>query len=1155
MVKTVLTKTANKLNSSKLKANIASNTPANTLGETSFQDQISSEMKNLISLSVKDIKQSENPSGLSSFLAVSDNFTPEMLQAVSQSMNKSDDQLKSGFLSLLDINNLEIPEIEEFSDLKDENISHSANISKLFDADFSQLSILLNKESSTESLESPLANIKNETIANKGNLNENEIDKEVKFQKTLDKVFGSAIQDEKQLPVFGKFAGKFSGKVGENPKENVSNIDNKFSPINTSDLANLSENEQIIPDENLKELFAENLNNIENKNIDNKINVNRTDSKSLDFEEDSSILESIIKELNSFELKNQNTSTNSTKVDTSNITVKIENAEQVSNISIPLKQTDQNEKDLTSLVNGNTSKNDNNVSDILDVKNTSKKITADNKFKNLRSNSSKRRQEDIVSNQVKVEKQNRNEVKLDKIANEIEKLIGKLDFQDMNNSSQLNSLDNAIVEKSVEFESKANINDTKSLQSNLIGLNDGFESEVLQTSTLDISKSDLSENINALIGSFKTEPLKNTSSNIISAKDENKINVSDITDSIFDSKIEQKKNQFESKISKQTNQSNEKLAQTNSVIDSQNDNISINLLNSEFENAELVSTNLENDINQKAPVDLIPNKNFENKKVDLTGDNNSNSLSNKLKSNSSIQSNKLDSELENQNLLNQSTKNKTTLVSTIESQIQDNSESKNIDLDFAKNDKKDESNSGIDQSDLTKEIQNKISSNSPKVSLNQVKSDLTNSNLSVNDSPIVPEMKMTFMEKLNIKSQINDLQDFNKFLESLEIVDQKGNPLESKKIEKAAKLEENRNIVSMANSENAIENKIENTNEAKSKSNSPLENVNFDKNQNNIENNIKIETKAIVNLNPDHNLNISFKNIEKLTQEPLYIDKKKLNNSKENKIDLSENKQVSSLVTNTNTIKENQLTKDNKIESKIESKFDTSLNGEAESRSTKLNNENNEVIKKSEKSEVKSKVSVNPNENSIMHTNNSKETFKISDKAKTEVLTYTNVAKEEIIPTVSKIASNTTVESPKLVRMVLNPENMGRVFVEISVQNETAKINFKADKKEVNTSIEEGIEELGKLLSKEGLKMEVVVQNSGDSTSTNPNSTNSNNQEQKENLRKNGSQNNSIKSGSANFESFVNESINGIRDEQYLNSLGDKTAQRYMGKSSKLYIS
>jgi flagellar hook-length control protein FliK len=90
------------------------------------------------------------------------------------------------------------------------------------------------------------------------------------------------------------------------------------------------------------------------------------------------------------------------------------------------------------------------------------------------------------------------------------------------------------------------------------------------------------------------------------------------------------------------------------------------------------------------------------------------------------------------------------------------------------------------------------------------------------------------------------------------------------------------------------------------------------------------------------------------------------------------------------------------------------------------------------------------------------------------VLTVNDVLPNEIASTTAQIIRNLPDNSIHTARLILKPESLGTVFVEISLNDKALTINFKADNKEVIKSMENQLPALKEKLSQMGLTTESV---------------------------------------------------------------------------------
>jgi hypothetical protein len=103
---------------------------------------------------------------------------------------------------------------------------------------------------------------------------------------------------------------------------------------------------------------------------------------------------------------------------------------------------------------------------------------------------------------------------------------------------------------------------------------------------------------------------------------------------------------------------------------------------------------------------------------------------------------------------------------------------------------------------------------------------------------------------------------------------------------------------------------------------------------------------------------------------------------------------------------------------------------------------------------------------------NGGKTEKAENMPKTQILR--NIKLAEIARTINNIVKSAPANSTSTARLILKPESLGTVFVEISMNGNMAKLNIKADSREAVKSIESQIAALRDKLSQNGIKTESV---------------------------------------------------------------------------------
>lgn len=97
--------------------------------------------------------------------------------------------------------------------------------------------------------------------------------------------------------------------------------------------------------------------------------------------------------------------------------------------------------------------------------------------------------------------------------------------------------------------------------------------------------------------------------------------------------------------------------------------------------------------------------------------------------------------------------------------------------------------------------------------------------------------------------------------------------------------------------------------------------------------------------------------------------------------------------------------------------------------------------------------------------------------------TFKEVAYKEITSTTAQLVKNMPDNSTGIARLIVKPEQLGTVFVEINIVNQKVNLNFKADSHETVKIIENQIGQLKEKLSNSGIqtdKIEVYQKDQGD---------------------------------------------------------------------------
>jgi flagellar hook-length control protein FliK len=85
-----------------------------------------------------------------------------------------------------------------------------------------------------------------------------------------------------------------------------------------------------------------------------------------------------------------------------------------------------------------------------------------------------------------------------------------------------------------------------------------------------------------------------------------------------------------------------------------------------------------------------------------------------------------------------------------------------------------------------------------------------------------------------------------------------------------------------------------------------------------------------------------------------------------------------------------------------------------------------------------------------------------------------NIKLTEMGRAITNIVKNTQADTTSTARLLLKPESLGTVFVEITMKGNMAKLNIKADSREAVKSLESQIAALRDKLSQNGIKTESV---------------------------------------------------------------------------------
>lgn len=92
-----------------------------------------------------------------------------------------------------------------------------------------------------------------------------------------------------------------------------------------------------------------------------------------------------------------------------------------------------------------------------------------------------------------------------------------------------------------------------------------------------------------------------------------------------------------------------------------------------------------------------------------------------------------------------------------------------------------------------------------------------------------------------------------------------------------------------------------------------------------------------------------------------------------------------------------------------------------------------------------------------------------------EFQTFNDIKTDELVETAAKATINTNVGNTSMVRITMNPTALGTVFVEIKMNGENAELNFKANDKDVISTLEKNIAELQESLRKENVEIKSLI--------------------------------------------------------------------------------
>lgn len=195
-----------------------------------------------------------------------------------------------------------------------------------------------------------------------------------------------------------------------------------------------------------------------------------------------------------------------------------------------------------------------------------------------------------------------------------------------------------------------------------------------------------------------------------------------------------------------------------------------------------------------------------------------------------------------------------------------------------------------------------------------------------------------------------------------------------------------------------------------------------------------------------------------------------------NEIDLLQSKLDSKLENKfENTINVKSNTKDEQYETTNKQNIEQSVENDAKVKRSKIDNVQFETKKEEEKLS-ENKKNVNKINETLISLNNNEKVENIIKRSNTlEFQSFNNVSKDDLVKTTTNAALNTSAGATSMVRITMNPNALGTVFVEIKLDGNQADINFKASDKEVISTLQEKIFELKEALGNENIEIKSLI--------------------------------------------------------------------------------